>query len=135
VRKEKKETQKQSRESALKILIQKRLEECASYFKHDLAEIDIEVAQRGLAGRSLSCVNVAFNACLKECEFMPRLADICRLMPEEPPTAGEVAVQRLEETLTRNGKVPERWTETLDGLTYHYFGDPKGYKVVERMTR
>ena len=135
MRKEKKETQKQSRESALKILIQKRLEECASYFKHDLAEIDIEVAQRGLAGRSLSCVNVAFNACLKECEFMPRLADICRLMPEEPPTAGEVAVQRLEETLTRNGKVPERWTETLDGLTYHYFGDPKGYQVVERMTR
>ena len=133
MRRGKKETKK-SQEERLNDLIAERLQECATHLRHDLTDTDIHVCQNGLKGYSIERVNKAFDLCLRECEFMPRLADICKRLPEESPNANYDYVG-LAEKVARAGHPFERWTEPMGGATIHYAGDRLGFKVVERITR
>ena len=134
MKRSKRKTEKQSKESELNDLIQKRLEECATHYNYTLTDVDVQICQRALAQYSVSRVRQAFDLCLRECEFMPRLADICKRLPEESPNANYDYVG-LAEKVARAGHPFERWTEPMGGATIHYAGDRLGFKVVERITR
>lgn len=128
----KRKTPKPSQESERNEVIQRRLQECADYFKDTLTEVDIEVVQRGLRDRSVGCINAAFNEAIKSSEFMPRLAQIYKYLPEEPNTS-KYDFLGLRVKVESAGRTYEHWTEQCGKMTVYFQGDPKGLKVVERI--
>ena len=107
---------------------------CATHYNYELTDVDQGIFENALESYSADRVKQAFNACLKECEFMPRLADVCKRMPEEHPDA-RYDMSGLQAKVERAGHPFERWTEPMGGATIHYAGDRLGFKVVEKIVR
>lgn len=74
-----------------KSLILEWLGRLSKHFGTELDEGQIEIFLHALQKCSPYQVTTAFEACLNECEFMPRLAQIHERMPEQrnPPGTGE----------------------------------------------
>lgn len=90
---------------------------CAQHFRAEVNEADFEIFIYALRDEELWRIEKAFERCLNECQFMPKLADVWKFMLEKEP---EPQKEILEEF------AGQEWTE--DG--YRYRGDPKGYRVV-----
>jgi len=102
---------------------------CATHFRVDLNDAEIAIYQHALRGIEPGRLDTAFQRCLRECEFMPKLVDVCNRLPEaqEPPQH----TAPIEEFV----KDAETWTEETATFRLTYRGDPKGYKQVIKMER
>lgn len=57
----------------------------AKHFNYEASEDQIDIFVKALAKNRPGQINAAFEACLNECEFFPRLADVHKRMPEFEP--------------------------------------------------
>lgn len=90
---------------------------CALHFRVELTDADLAIFKHALRDVELWRIEKAFERCLNECQFMPKLVDVWAKMPEpERPLEGSV-LERLPAS---------EWTE----CGYRFRGDPKGYRVV-----
>lgn len=99
---------------------------CAQHFRVEVNEADIAIYVHALRGTEPDRLDTAFQRCLKECEFMPKLVDVCNRLPEaqEP--------QKLRASIEDFVKEPQTWTEEYGGCSVSYTGDPKGVRFVVR---
>lgn len=96
---------------------------CAKHFRTEMDEADIAIFLHALRDVEFWRIAKAFERCLNECEFMPKLADVWAKTPEPEPAAhGDI-----------EGLGNQEWTEGYEGRTLHYRGDPKGTRVVTRI--
>lgn len=59
------------------------LEKLTSHFGASQDEEQIEIFLHALRNSTIYQVDIAFDRCLNECQFMPKLADIHAKMPEQ----------------------------------------------------
>lgn len=64
-------------------LILKWLSRLSRHFGTELSEDQLEIFYTALKSSSAYQLNEAFNRCLNECEFMPKLAQVHDRMPEQ----------------------------------------------------
>ena len=70
------------------------LAKLAAYYDRQISDEDYEIYIRGLSPISDERLAVAFERCLKECEFMPKLAEICRRLPDETVLYGPKPISK-----------------------------------------
>ena len=61
------------------------LSRLAKHFNYEASEDQIDIFVKALAKNRPGQISAAFEACLNECEFFPRLADVHKRMPEFDP--------------------------------------------------
>jgi hypothetical protein len=98
---------------------------CGQHFRVELTEADFEIFADALRGVELWRIRKAFERCLNECEFMPKLADVWSKMPEAEPEP-KYEIPGMSEAA-------QEWTEEYEGRTIHYKGDPKGMRIVTQV--
>lgn len=59
------------------------LSKCSLHFRQELTDVDFEIYLSGLRTFSAERISESLERCLKECEFMPKLKEICDRMPQE----------------------------------------------------
>src|SRR5690349_2641525 len=91
----------------------------ATHFSADLNEDQIEIFIEGLVKDSDYQIGAAFERCLNECEFMPKLRDVHSKMPEEcaPRTTGAIRVDHPN-VLDLNRPIAREICPRLYGCSY-----------------
>jgi hypothetical protein len=72
---------KQSNESASDSVL-KWLQKLSRHFNAELSEDQLEIFTHALRNNTRYQIDEAFDRCLNECQFMPKLADVHQRMPE-----------------------------------------------------
>lgn len=114
------ELEKPSKYSNAQLAIIRGVGQCALHFRIELTDADLEIFKHALRNTDALRIEAAFDRCLNECEFMPKLADVWAKMPEAEPSQEGIEF----------GVDAQEWTEQYEGRTIRYKGDPKGTRVI-----
>src|SRR5260221_11385858 len=78
---------KQQDDSASKLAVIDQVEKLAAHFKSPQDDGQIKIFVDALQNCTVYQIDTAFERCLNECEFMPKLVDVHKRMPEQryPP--------------------------------------------------
>lgn len=72
-----------SKDSELKLLILEWIDKLSTHFKSPQDEGEIKIFLHALQNCTTYQVEQAFERCLNECTFMPKLAEVHKRMPEQ----------------------------------------------------
>jgi hypothetical protein len=98
----------------------RRLTACSLHFRTEIDDGQMEIYLGGLRDCDSWRIARAFERCIKECEFMPKLRDLFDKMPE---------AERKENPLDY-GRILKEWRTPLgQGTVAHYFETENGGTV------
>lgn len=86
----------QQTDSASKLAVIDQVERLAQHFKSPQDEGQIKIFVDALQSKTVYQIETAFDRCLNECEFMPKLVNVRERMPEQrypPENPGKFVVQ------------------------------------------
>src|SRR5256885_15483769 len=78
-----KRSEKQEKQFSVTEHIEEWLAKLATHFGAELGEEQISIFTHALRNNTAYQIDEAFDRCLNECEFMPKLADVHKRMPEQ----------------------------------------------------
>jgi len=79
---------KQNKQSNVSEQIENWLVKLAAHFNVELGEEQVDIFTSALRENTRYQIDEAFNRCLNECQFMPKLSDVHQKMPEEKQDLG-----------------------------------------------
>lgn len=86
----------QQTDSASKLAVIDQVERLAQHFKSPQDEGQIKIFVDALQSKTVYQIQTAFDRCLNECEFMPKLVNVRERMPEQrypPENPGKFVVR------------------------------------------
>lgn len=112
----------------------KQLKECvlswidrlSTHFNQPQDEEQIKIFLHALRVNTVWQVNKAFERCLNECQFMPKLADVHQRMPEQDMNAAfanKKTTEMMQDINAYYNGQAETWeTEEHPGSIYRWYG-------------
>lgn len=124
---------RQSNESANESIL-RWLSRLSKHFNVELSDDQIEIFAHALRNNTRYQIDEAFNRCLNECQFMPKLADVHARMPEQkyPPENPGRFVQQ-EPILNLIRPIAEEICKGMTGREYHDLDTVKDAKQIEEV--
>jgi len=115
---------KPQQESSLVTTVTEWVTKLAAHFNQPQDDDQLEIFIHALRNNSLYQIRTAFDRCLNECEFMPRLAQVHAKMPadREPPGACGYVI-RLRPLLELNTEIAIQIATTIIGKNYDELTD------------
>ncbi len=106
------------------------IEKLSTHFNQPQDEEQIKIFLHALRDCSVQQVNRAFERCLNECEFMPKLSQVHDRMPERDINeafANKKTTEMMQDINTYYEGKAETWeTEEHPGSVYRWYGKPEG---------
>jgi hypothetical protein len=129
---------KQPRDSALKLKIIEWIEKLSLHFNSPQDEEQIGIFTRALERNTFRQIDAAFERCLNECMFMPKLADVHQRMPAREMSE-DIVSQKTQEMIENMKQIvpnPQTWeTEERRGVFYTWFGSRTGPRFLLKARR